>query len=73
MIKFSEFMKNSGEIYDLINVDSVPLHIQRDYLIRNENVKNRKPLCLRCSGTGNELFSMYRKCIVCKGNGTSID
>ena len=73
MIKFSEFMRNGGEVYDLINIDSVPLHIQRDYLIRNENIKNGEPLCLRCSGTGNELFSMYRKCTVCKGNGTSTD
>jgi len=72
MIKFSEYISNGGP-YCSIDIDSVPFHAQRDYVIRNENVKNGKPLCLRCNGTGNELFSMYRKCTVYKGNGISIN
>ena len=27
--------------------------------------------CKRCHGTGNELFSMYRQCQACKGDGIS--
>lgn len=25
--------------------------------------------CARCEGTGNELFSMYRRCEACQGRG----
>ena len=27
------------------------------------------PPCKRCDGTGNELFSMYRRCSDCGGSG----
>lgn len=27
--------------------------------------------CSRCDGTGNELFSMYKECQACKGDGIS--
>ncbi len=44
-------------------------HQQNDVLTRNENIDKGKTLCKRCEGTGNELFSMYRKCTDCNGTG----
>lgn len=29
------------------------------------------PPCKRCDGTGNELFSMYRRCSDCGGTGAA--
>ncbi len=40
-----------------------------DIFQRDQNVKNDDALCDRCSGTGNELFSMYRQCTDCNGTG----
>ncbi len=40
-----------------------------DAFQRDQNVKNNHTLCKRCSGTGNELFSMYRTCTDCGGTG----
>ena len=46
-----------------------PPHMQGDVRIRNQNIDAGKPLCEPCGGTGNELFSMYRKCASCDGTG----
>lgn len=54
-------------LYDL---DAIPFHMRGDYATRNKNVEAGNPLCTHCDGTGNELFSMYRECPVCKGSGT---
>ena len=71
VMEFSEFIARGGGIYHLIRINSIPVGMERDYTRRNENVRNHRPLCKRCDGTGNELSSMYRKCTVCKGTGVS--
>ena len=40
-----------------------------DYATRNANIEAKKMLCDRCGGTGNEFFTMYRKCQDCNGTG----
>jgi DnaJ-class molecular chaperone len=52
-----------------VNLEIVPHHMRKDYSIRNENIDKGIDLCPRCSGTGNELVSMYRKCHACNGTG----
>ena len=46
-------------------------HIATDKLTRYENIINHgyESLCDRCDGTGNQLMSMYQKCVNCDGNG----
>jgi DnaJ-class molecular chaperone len=43
--------------------------------IRSDNANAAKippkKRCERCDGTGNELYSMYRQCQACGGNGIS--
>ena len=51
------------------NLSEVPLHMRRDYVIRNRNIDEGKLLCTLCDGTGNQLFSMYQKCDNCEGKG----
>ncbi len=46
-----------------------PLHMRKDVWIRNQNIDLGFGLCDRCEGTGNELYSMWKKCINCKGTG----
>jgi len=53
----------------LVNEDKTLLHMRYDYIKLNENIKNNKTLCEHCGGTGNELYSMYRKCSKCNGLG----
>lgn len=36
---------------------------------KQELISKGKKLCERCEGTGNELYSMYKKCIACNGSG----
>ena len=67
-ISFEEFIKTNGGIV-LIDIDTCPVHMAMDYSTRNENISNNRKLCDRCDGTGNELFSMYRRCINCDGHG----
>ena len=43
--------------------------MRMDYVVRNTNIDEGNILCKRCDGTGNELFSMYRKCQKCGGTG----
>lgn len=40
-----------------------------DYLIKERNEEEGRDLCDRCDGTGNELYSMYKKCTDCGGKG----
>ena len=43
--------------------------IMLDEIKRIYNKENGFKLCDRCSGTGNQLFSMYQKCEKCDGTG----
>lgn len=51
------------------NEEKYPVHMRGDVKIRNKNIDDRKNLCDFCNGTGNELFSMYRKFSECEGKG----
>jgi hypothetical protein len=42
----------------------------REFAGRDPIIGDPENLCTRCSGTGNELFSMYRRCSGCLGTGT---
>jgi len=53
----------------VVDVSKVPTHMRGDYLKRNNNIENGFKLCKRCNGTGNELYSMYRRCTDCGGTG----
>jgi len=53
----------------IIDISTKPLHMRMDYQRRNENVVKGLDLCERCDGTGNELYSMYKKCSQCSGTG----
>lgn len=57
-----------GEIV-IVDIETVPQQMRMDYRIRNKNVTEGKRLCEWCDGTGNELYSMYRKCPKCGGDG----
>lgn len=46
-----------------------PFNMKNDIIRRNENIENGNKLCVRCDGTGNELYSMYRRCKACIGTG----
>ena len=48
-----------------------PPHMRGDYRRMNQNILNGKILCNQCGGTGNEMYSMYRKCPDCDGDGIS--
>ena len=52
-----------------VDLETVPCHQRVDYITRNENISNREKLCKRCDGTGNELFSMFRRWQDCDGCG----
>lgn len=47
--------------------------IGRDEYTKQTNIDKGNPLCRRCGGTGNELYSMYRQCEHCKGTGVKDD
>ena len=51
------------------NVEKYPPHMQGDYVKRNQNIDDGRVLCERCNGTGNEVYSMYQKCVNCRGMG----
>jgi len=53
----------------LTDLSTVPLHMRGDYQHKNDNIKAGVKLCKHCGGTGNELYSMYRKCPKCNGTG----
>lgn len=46
-----------------------PHHMRPDEIKRNKNIDAGRTLCPRCDGTGNELWSMYRRCEQCDGKG----
>jgi DnaJ-class molecular chaperone len=50
-------------------ISKYPPHMQKDYVRRNKNIDDEKTLCGKCEGTGNELYSMYKKCTRCGGKG----
>ena len=56
----------------LWHIESMPPFAQMDGTCRNDNIKAGKPLCGHCVGTGNELYSMYRKCPKCNGTGVEV-
>ncbi len=51
------------------DIDKFPVHMKVDAQTRNDNIDLGHDLCKRCEGTGNELYSMYRKCKDCNGSG----
>ena len=59
-------MKDINKVWD---ITKYPPHTYGDVLRHNKNVEDKKELCTHCEGTGNEFFSMYRKCPKCKGTG----
>jgi len=65
-IPFSEFTTGRMALVDL---ETVPPYMRSDYDLRNRNLSAGKKLCGRCDGTGNEFFSMYRRCGDCWGTG----
>lgn len=44
-----------------------------DQARHEDNVAAGRALCVRCDGTGNELYSMYRACEDCGGTGCADD
>ena len=54
---------------EIVDINQFPYHMQGDYRIRNENIRAGRELCKHCNSTGNELYSMYRKCPECDGKG----
>ena len=44
-------------------------HQYGDVQRHNDNVSAGRTLCSRCEGTGNELYSMWKKCTDCAGLG----
>ena len=43
--------------------------IKNDEWNKQDNIKNGHNLCENCGGTGNEFYSMYKQCTVCRGSG----
>lgn len=66
LVPFSEYREGKRNLIDLT---TVPFHMQMDYKTRNKNIIDGWELCERCDGTGNELFSMYGQCQDCQGSG----
>ena len=65
-ISFREFRTG---VLELIDLDTVPPRIMKDYVRRNDNLQKKRPLCCRCDGTGNEFYRMYHRCPKCQGRG----
>jgi hypothetical protein len=47
----------------------LPFHMRGDKWKRIKNLEGNHKLCKKCSGTGNELLSMYKACTDCNGSG----
>jgi hypothetical protein len=43
-----------------------------DAAVQRRNREAGHTLCKHCEGTGNELYSMYRRCPVCGGDGIAV-
>lgn len=65
----SEGAEQSKEIARICKKYNVAPHQAGDYKTREENEQAGEQLCTRCNGTGNEFFSMYRRCEACNGTG----
>lgn len=50
-------------------VDRAPIHMKNDFRTKLDNYRAGRDICDRCDGTGNELYSMYRRCFICRGKG----
>lgn len=68
-ISLKTFLATKGKANVLIDLRTVLIHMRMDYQKRNDNVEGGETLCPKCDGTGNELFSMYRRCSECNGTG----
>lgn len=64
---------NEKEAYRIVKKYNCSLHQVSDYKTKDNNIVDGNELCPRCDGTGNELFSMYRKCEACDGSGVKND
>ncbi len=62
-------MKSKKNNPVLRDIRKVPEHMQMDERTRNDNIDKKLHLCEICDGTGNELFSMYKKCSNCDESG----
>jgi len=40
-----------------------------DHQMKRNNVSNNRALCLKCDGTGNECYFVYKECTICEGYG----
>ena len=67
-VSFEEYRAGAKVVVD---IDTVPLRLRRDFHFRNRNVEEGRKLCSRCGGTGNELHLMFCRCAACGGNGVS--
>ena len=65
-VSFDEYKEG---IQALIDLDTCSPRVASDYHTRNENLKEGKPLCSKCDGTGNQLMYMYSRCDKCNGSG----
>ena len=60
---------NAQQKFQELLAKGVPVHLAGD-MARAFAIPEEKR-CERCDGTGNELFSMYKECQACKGDGIS--
>ncbi|HON83090.1 MAG TPA: hypothetical protein PLI22_03025 [Caldisericia bacterium] len=75
---FEDYLKELRCYINLIQTGKLPLdknlsskQLGGDFETRNKNIKSGKKLCKRCDGTGNEFFSMYKRCTKCFGTGVA--
>jgi len=69
VISWDEYCSKKDDHNMLLDLDTVPHLLRGDFALRNKNLAIGKTLCPRCNGTGNELFSHYRRCQDCHGSG----
>lgn len=68
-MNFREVTANMEEALRICQKYGCELHQWHDYARQESNEAAGHQLCDHCGGTGNELFSMYRKCPKCDGTG----
>ncbi len=61
---YSKLMKKICFSYNISHVG-----ILQDQITRKINLARKRTICERCSGTGNEIYSMFKKCQECNGKG----
>ena len=52
-----------------IDRNYVEPNMQMDVDKRNANIDDGRELCSKCSGTGNEFYSMWKECSKCNWKG----